>query len=94
MAYGGGAEVSLNAEAEHAVLRVEDRGSGIPEPERARVFEPFYRLEASRNRDKGSAGLGLTIVKQIVERLGGAVAIEDRPGGGTRVNVTVRRVAA
>ena len=44
MAYGGGAEVSLNAEAEHAVLRVEDRGSGIPEPERARVFEPFYRL--------------------------------------------------
>lgn len=94
MAYGGGAEVSLNAEAEHAVLRVEDRGPGIPAAERERVFEPFYRLEASRNRDKGGAGLGLTIVKQIVESLGGAVAIEDRPGGGTRVNVTLRRVAA
>lgn len=94
VAYGGGAEVSLHADAQDVVLWVEDRGPGIPEAERGRVFEPFYRLEASRNRDKGGAGLGLTIVKQIVESLGGAVAIDDRPDGGTRVTVTLPRVAA
>lgn len=94
VAYGGAAEVSLNAGPKDVTLWVEDRGPGIPEAERARVFEPFYRLEASRNRDKGGAGLGLTIVKQIVESLGGSVSIEDRPGGGTRVSVTLPRVAA
>lgn len=94
VAYGGGAEVSLNAGPQNVALWVEDRGPGIPAAERARVFEPFYRLEASRNRDKGGAGLGLTIVKQIVESLGGNVAIEDRPGGGTRVSVSLPRVAA
>ncbi|HWK96184.1 MAG TPA: ATP-binding protein [Pseudolabrys sp.] len=94
VAYGGSAAVSLRAEAQHVVLWVEDRGPGIPQAERGRVFEPFYRLEASRNRDKGGAGLGLTIVKQIVESLGGTVAIEDRPGGGTRVSVTLPRVVA
>lgn len=91
MAYGGGAEVSLQAGPQDIVLWVEDRGPGIPAAERERVFEPFYRLEASRNRDKGGAGLGLTIVKQIVESLGGKVAVEDRPGGGTRVSVTLPR---
>lgn len=93
VAYGGGADVSLHADAKNVVLWVEDRGPGIPSAERERVFEPFYRLEASRNRDKGGAGLGLTIVRQIVESLGGKVAIEDRPGGGTRVSVTLPRVA-
>lgn len=94
VAYGGGAEVSLRAGPEDVALWVEDRGPGIPAAEREHVFEPFYRLEASRNRDKGGAGLGLTIVRQIVESLGGTVAIEDRPGGGTRVSVTLPRFVA
>jgi len=94
LAYGGGADVSVQAEDALVELWVEDRGSGIPAGERAKVFEPFYRLDASRNRESGGAGLGLTIVRQIVESHGGTVTIEDRPGGGTRIRVRLPRVAA
>ncbi|KQZ01199.1 histidine kinase [Pseudolabrys sp. Root1462] len=94
IAYGGSAEVSLHASAAAIELQTEDRGPGIAVEEREHVFEPFYRLESSRNRDKGGAGLGLTIVRQIVESLGGQVVIEDRPGGGTRVRVTLPRADA
>lgn len=89
--YGNSAEVSLR-EGDGAVeLWIEDRGPGIPPHERTHVFEPFYRLETSRNRERGGAGLGLTIVRQIVESLRGTVAIEDRPGGGLRLRVTLPR---
>lgn len=87
LAYGHCADVSLHAEAGSVELRVEDRGPGIAEAERSSVFEPFYRVEPSRNRDSGGAGLGLTIVRQIVEGHGGTVAVEDRPGGGARLRV-------
>lgn len=87
IAYGDCAEVSITTQGVSVELMVEDRGPGIPDEERARVFEPFYRLDASRSRDTGGAGLGLTIVQQIVDGLGGSVTITDRPGGGTRVCV-------
>jgi two-component system, OmpR family, osmolarity sensor histidine kinase EnvZ len=85
--YGGGADISLQGTKDTAELLIEDRGPGIPVGERARVFDPFYRLDASRSRESGGAGLGLTIVRQIVESNGGAVTIEDRPGGGARIRV-------
>jgi two-component system osmolarity sensor histidine kinase EnvZ len=91
LAYGGRADVSLHAADDVAELWVEDRGPGVPESERAQVFEPFYRLEPSRSRDSGGAGLGLTIVRQIVESGGGTVGIEDRPGGGARMRVRLPR---
>ena len=87
LAYGGSADVSLHADEGFVELWVEDRGPGIPAAERNHVFEPFYRLEPSRNRESGGAGLGLTIVRQIVEHNRGTVIIEDRPGGGTRMRV-------
>lgn len=92
LAYGRGAEVSLHAGKDDIELWVEDRGPGIPPNERAQVFEPFFQLEASRNRERGGAGLGLTIVRQIVESHRGTVKIEDRPGGGLRLRVTLPRV--
>ncbi|MBI1201162.1 MAG: ATP-binding protein [Rhodopseudomonas sp.] len=92
VAYGGGAEVSVYASPDAVELLIEDRGPGIPAAERTRVFEPFYRLEPSRNRNSGGAGLGLTIVRQIVEAQGGSVTIEDRPGGGARLRVSLPRV--
>ena len=91
LAYGGCAELSLLSSDEFVELRVEDRGPGIPADARTSVFEPFYRLEPSRNRDSGGAGLGLTIVRQIVESYGGRIAIEERPGGGARVRAHLRR---
>jgi len=93
LAYGGGADLSLHAEDGVVELWVEDRGPGIPAGERAKVFDPFYRLDASRNRDSGGAGLGLTIVRQIVDSHRGTVTIEDRPGGGLRLRVRLPRVA-
>ncbi|MDI4667077.1 hypothetical protein K9U40_22535 [Xanthobacter autotrophicus] len=87
LAYGQRADITLIDLGERVELRVEDRGPGIPAAERASVFEPFYRVEPSRNRDSGGAGLGLTIVRQIVEGHGGEVVIADRPGGGARLRV-------
>ena len=59
---------------------VEDEGPGIPEDDQQRVFEPFVRLESSRNADTGGTGLGLTLVKAIAEGHGGGVTLENRAG--------------
>lgn len=84
-AYGGGARVSLPP-PEGAVMRVlvEDDGPGIPPDELERVFEPFYRLEGSRNRETGGTGLGLSIARNILRAHGGDVVLTNRPGGGLR----------
>ena len=66
---------------------VEDEGPGIPEEDRQRVFEPFVRLESSRNEETGGSGLGLTLVKAIAEGHGGTVTLENRPEGGLRVRM-------
>ena len=66
-----------------AVLWVDDRGPGVPVDQRARIFEAFYRLPGASERE-GGVGLGLSLVKTIVERHGGQVHCEDRPGGGAR----------
>lgn len=70
-------------------LVIDDDGPGIPEAERRAVFEPFYRLEASRNRGTGGSGLGLAIVHDLVLSHGGTIAIESAPSGGARVVVTL-----
>ena len=72
---GGSAAVPL------AVIRVNDRGPGVPAAQRERIFEPFYRLPGASERE-GGVGLGLALVKSIAERHGGTVRCEDNPGGG------------
>lgn len=74
--------VSTKAERDSWTLIVEDDGMDIPLNERERIFEAFYRLDQSRNRATGGYGLGLTIVKKIVEGLGGSVSIESSDLGG------------
>ncbi|HEU0098482.1 MAG TPA: ATP-binding protein [Allosphingosinicella sp.] len=68
-------------------VSVADRGSGIPDEFRTRIFQKFAQADSSDTRQKGGTGLGLSIVREIVSRLGGAVAFEDRPGGGTVFHV-------
>jgi len=70
-----------------ARLSVRDHGSGIPGEFRLRVFEKFAQFDNSDARQKGGTGLGLSIVRQIVTRLGGEVAFNDAPGGGTIFHV-------
>ncbi|MGH8080386.1 MAG: ATP-binding protein [Lysobacter sp.] len=76
--------VSAELDGEDWLLIVEDDGVGIPSEDRRRVFEPFYRLDRSRDRSTGGFGLGLSIVRQVIERHGGAVHIEASALGGAR----------
>jgi len=64
-----------------AVIKVHDRGPGVPAAQRERIFEPFYRLPGASERE-GGVGLGLALVKSISQRHGGSVRCEARPGGG------------
>ncbi|MDP9167614.1 MAG: ATP-binding protein, partial [Actinomycetota bacterium] len=70
-----------------AVLTVGDDGPGIPEPDRARVFDRFVRLDSDRARTGGGSGLGLSIVSEVVAAHGGTIALGERVGGGTVVTV-------
>jgi len=94
VAYGHKADVQIADTGDGYDVLVDDDGPGIPEGDRQRVFEPFVRLESSRNEDTGGTGLGLTLVKAIVEGHGGAVRLESRPGGGLRARMHLPRMAA
>ena len=87
--YGEEAGVSLRQADGWAEVQIDDRGLGIPPELRERVFDPFFRVEASRSRDTGGSGLGLAVVRAIVQRHDGEIALEDRPGGGLRVRVSL-----
>jgi signal transduction histidine kinase len=70
-------------------IAVEDDGPGIPAAELDRVFEPFKRLEPSRNRSTGGVGLGLTIARQAILTEGGTLWLENRRGGGLTAHVVL-----
>jgi signal transduction histidine kinase len=80
-----GAEVLLTAEAHGSKVRisVRDHGPGIPKEFRSRIFEKFAQADMSDSRPKIGSGLGLSIVKEIVHRLGGEITFADAPGDGT-----------
>nr|WP_246513260.1 ATP-binding protein [Azospirillum picis] len=90
--YGERATVSVDADAAEIVVDVCDEGPGIPDGEIANVFKPFVRLEGSRNRRTGGSGLGLSIVKSIIEAHQGRIELSNRAGGGLRVRVTLPRM--
>ena len=66
---------------------VRHRGPGIPEAELDKVFEPFYRLESSRNRETGGTGLGLAIARQLANALGAELILRNRAEGGLEARV-------
>jgi two-component system, OmpR family, phosphate regulon sensor histidine kinase PhoR len=83
--------ISLSAlrAGDHVALVVEDEGPGIPEADRLRIFERFYRVDKARSRETGGTGLGLSIVKHLVGLHGGDVRVENRAGGGARFVVRI-----
>jgi signal transduction histidine kinase len=85
--YGGSATVSLIPKAGRFVITVEDSGPGIPWSEREKVFEPFYRIEGSRNSDTGGVGLGLSVARSIIWEHGGDIVLANRKGGGLSVRL-------
>lgn len=78
--YGQQADVTVE-DGDALVLRIRDRGPGIPSESLERVFEPFYRLESSRNRDTGGVGLGLGIARDIAQAHGGRLTLRNVEGG-------------
>lgn len=80
-------EVTTLVDDSAAVLLVDDDGPGIPDADRARVFERFTRLSSSRSRDDGGAGLGLALVRRVAEQHGGSVRADRSPHGGARLQV-------
>lgn len=89
VAYGDTARVALAEAADVVTITINDDGPGIPEDAREAVFEPFHRLESSRNRDTGGTGLGLTIARQAVARERGSITLANRAEGGLTVTVVL-----
>jgi signal transduction histidine kinase len=85
--YGERARLQLTRSAAHCQLEIDDDGPGIPEPLQAQVFEPFFRIEGSRNRNTGGIGLGLAAVRAIVLEHAGEVTLANRRDGGLRVRI-------
>ena len=85
--YGAVARARVYADGHDAVIEVDDDGPGIPDHERERVFEPFFRGEPSRNRETGGIGLGLAVVRSVARAHGGDAEVINRPGGGLTARV-------
>ena len=79
--------VATRRAGDRVAIDVLDEGPGIPEEDRSRVFERFYRVDKSRARDPGGTGLGLAIVRHLVELHGGRVSVSNRAGGGAQFTV-------
>lgn len=86
--YGGSAVVSMAQEQGAVCLRVRDRGPGLPPDMLSRVFDPFFRLEASRSRQSGGTGLGLTIARTLAAKNGGTLVLRNHPDGGLEATVS------
>ena len=80
-------EIAVTTHNGSARLSVADHGPGLPPGDRDRIFEPFYRADASRSRDSGGAGLGLSIVSAVVAAHGGTVRVRETEGGGATFDV-------
>ena len=84
---GGHIRVTAGSEGETVWMEVADDGIGIPEADRNRIFERFYRVDKARSRESGGTGLGLSIATEIVQRHHGSLMLVDRPGPGTTVRL-------
>jgi signal transduction histidine kinase len=88
-----GEEVVVSIEERDGPVRiaVRDRGAGIPDDFKDRIFEKFAQADATDTRQRGGTGLGLSIVKQIAIQLGGDIGFEAAPGGGTSFHIDLPR---
>jgi signal transduction histidine kinase len=89
-------DVRAYATTDEAVIEVEDDGPGVPAADRERIFERFTRLDDARSRESGGFGLGLAIVRDIVERHHGTIEVTDAaagPGAGARFTIHLPRLS-
>jgi signal transduction histidine kinase len=93
LAYGRRADITLRDEGGALNIAISDDGPGIPEDDIERVFEPFYRVEGSRNRNTGGSGLGLSIARNIAQAHGGSVRLRNLARGGLEATLRIPRGA-
>jgi two-component system phosphate regulon sensor histidine kinase PhoR len=86
---GGRVDVRVAGRDDRVQVEVADTGIGIPEADRARIFERFYRVDKARSRALGGTGLGLAIVKHLVQTMGGEISVESSPGAGSTFRFTL-----
>ena len=86
---GGRAEIRLEKNGKNALAYIKDNGIGIDLLKHSAIFERFYRVEKSRNRSSGGAGIGLTVVKDLVEVHDGKISVESLPGKGTEFTIVM-----
>jgi signal transduction histidine kinase len=91
---GGHVDVRVAERGDHAVVEVRDTGLGVPAEEQERLFQRFFRASTATSRAVPGAGLGLTVVKTIVDAHGGEVAVESEVGAGTTMRVVLPYVSA
>jgi len=91
---GGKIEFKVSAKNRGVQISLFNTGTGIPAADLDRVFEQFYRVEKSRSAEYGGSGLGLSIVKRIIELHGGRIDIESEPSAGTRVNIFIPKTSS
>ena len=89
--YGHSADVRIDARADRVAIVVADNGPGIAQDQLETVFDPFTRLETSRNRETGGIGLGLALARSIVREAGGDIVLANRPEGGLAATITLPR---
>jgi signal transduction histidine kinase len=89
--YGTSAQVLVEDQADRLQISILDQGPGLPPDQMIKVFEPFYRVEGSRNRDTGGTGLGLAIAKNVAELHGGGITLHNRTEGGLAAVLTLPR---
>jgi two-component system, OmpR family, sensor histidine kinase CpxA len=93
-----GTAVEVHLECRHhdntgeAIIRVSDRGPGVPATELSNIFRPFYRVADARDRDSGGVGLGLAIAERVARVHGGSIHAENRADGGLEVVLSVKHV--
>jgi len=87
--YASHISIRAGVRSEMVEIVVDDDGPGIPDDKRDDVFKPFFRLDKSRNPVTGGVGLGMTIARDVVRGHGGEISLEDAPGGGLRVRVSL-----
>jgi signal transduction histidine kinase len=85
--HGGGAFVTVGLANSTALITIDDEGPGIPDQSMSRVFEPFFRVDPARRKSGPGAGLGLAIAKEIVERHGGKLTLQNRSPKGLRQEI-------
>lgn len=86
---GGAIAIRVARTGDRALIAISDRGPGVSPEHRARIFDRFFRVDDSRTRDTGGAGLGLAIAKWAVEIQGGQITVDERPGGGAEFRILV-----